>query len=180
MTAQLGILESVNIRNYRVFNALSMDKLSRINLVAGRNNAGKTSLLEALFLLSGGGNPRMAFNTNVIRLPEVKASGPPDSLRETYWKPLFAALDTDEIIEISAHHAREGTLSLQISLETPDFIELRFENPAEINGKSQQSEPGLLLACQTAVWQPDSGPSPDSRLWHRDSGGRIFHLHSVQ
>ena len=37
---------SPSIRNFRVFDELSIDSLSRVNLIAGRNNAGKTSLLE--------------------------------------------------------------------------------------------------------------------------------------
>ena len=47
------MLERLHIRNYRVFNDLTINQLSRINLIAGKNNSGKTSLLEAIFLLSG-------------------------------------------------------------------------------------------------------------------------------
>lgn len=58
------MLESVRIRNFRVFRDLEIDRLARINLFAGHNNSGKTTLLEALFLLSGGGNPHMTLNVN--------------------------------------------------------------------------------------------------------------------
>ena len=37
------MLERLHIRNYRVFNDLKIDRLSRINLIAGKNNSGKTS-----------------------------------------------------------------------------------------------------------------------------------------
>ena len=47
------MLEELLIRNYRIFKELKIDKLSRINLVAGSNNTGKTSILEAIFLLAG-------------------------------------------------------------------------------------------------------------------------------
>ena len=53
------MLESLRVKNYRVFKDLKIDGLHRINLIAGKNNSGKTSLLEAMFLLSGGGNPQM-------------------------------------------------------------------------------------------------------------------------
>ena len=53
------MLDRLRIRNYRVFGNLEVTRLSRVNVVAGGNNAGKTSLLEALFLLSGGGNPHL-------------------------------------------------------------------------------------------------------------------------
>lgn len=34
-------------------------RLNGINLIAGKNNSGKTSLLEATFLLSEGGNAQV-------------------------------------------------------------------------------------------------------------------------
>ena len=52
------MLERLQIRHYRVFNELKIDRLCRLNLIAGKNNSGKTSLLEAIFLLAGAGNPR--------------------------------------------------------------------------------------------------------------------------
>ena len=36
--------------NYRCFKSLVVDPLERFNLIAGENNVGKTSLLEALFI----------------------------------------------------------------------------------------------------------------------------------
>ena len=61
------MLKHLKIRNFRIFKALEIDRLGRINLIAGKNNAGKTSLLEAVFLLAGAGNAQMAINTHVIR-----------------------------------------------------------------------------------------------------------------
>jgi hypothetical protein len=42
---------SITIDAYRKLNGLALSKLSRINLFAGVNNTGKTSLLEAIYLL---------------------------------------------------------------------------------------------------------------------------------
>lgn len=44
------ILHSLEIRNFRAFHDLKIDRLGRINLFVGKNNVGKTSLLEALQL----------------------------------------------------------------------------------------------------------------------------------
>jgi AAA15 family ATPase/GTPase len=41
-------LESLHIKNYRLFQELKIDKLGQVNLIAGKNNTGKTALLEAL------------------------------------------------------------------------------------------------------------------------------------
>ena len=42
----------VHVQHYRGFDGLALDGLKRINLIAGVNNAGKTSLLEAIYLLT--------------------------------------------------------------------------------------------------------------------------------
>ena len=51
------MLTQLKIRNFRGFQDLTMDSLKSINLIAGKNNTGKTNFLEAVFLLSGGGDP---------------------------------------------------------------------------------------------------------------------------
>lgn len=43
---------AVHVSRYRRLAGLRMSKLSRINLIAGINNSGKTSLLEAIYLLA--------------------------------------------------------------------------------------------------------------------------------
>ena len=42
------MIEGLKIRNYRGFRELEIPRLSRVNIVAGGNNAGKTSPLERL------------------------------------------------------------------------------------------------------------------------------------
>ena len=42
----------VRVQRYRGLDGLALDGLKRINLIAGVNNAGKTSLLEAIYLLT--------------------------------------------------------------------------------------------------------------------------------
>ena len=158
-TVKDGMLKSVTIRNFRVFGDLSVDKLSRVNLIAGRNNAGKTSLLEALFLLSGGGNPQMAFNSNVVRGPELPVSGPREMLREMYWRPMFTALEIERIVEIAVAHALRGPLNLRISLEWPSFIELPLGDSREITARNMQGEPALLLS-----FKEGSLPEMESRI----------------
>ena len=165
-TVQDGMLKSVKVRNFRVFDDLSIDQLSRINLIAGRNNAGKTSLLEALFLLSGGGNPQMALNPYVIRGPNLPVAGPRDSLPETYWKPMFTALDTRKFVEISGVHAVRGPLTLRISLERPTVVELHLEDAKEISARDLHGEPTLVLSFK-------SGSEPEVEGQVRVSGQNI-------
>ncbi len=153
-TMQDGMLKSARVSNYRVLDELSIDHLSRVNLIAGRNNAGKTSLLEALFLLSGAGNPQMALNSNVIRMPDLPMSGTPEILRETYWKPMFTKLDTDRVIEIEGVHAIRGPLNLRMLLERPTVVELPLGDSKEISAKDLHGEPPFLLSYR-------GGPEPE-------------------
>lgn len=44
------LLESLRIENYRVFKRLEIPRLGRVNLLVGRNNSGKSSVLEAVRL----------------------------------------------------------------------------------------------------------------------------------
>jgi AAA15 family ATPase/GTPase len=45
------MLSDLTIQNYRGFRDLHIDNLARVNLIVGMNNSGKTSLLEAIYLL---------------------------------------------------------------------------------------------------------------------------------
>ena len=44
------MLDEFRIRGFRAFSEYSLSDLKRVNLFVGRNNAGKSSLLEALYL----------------------------------------------------------------------------------------------------------------------------------
>ena len=43
-------LDSLRIQNFRTFRDLTIDRLGRVNLIVGKNNVGKTALLEALWV----------------------------------------------------------------------------------------------------------------------------------
>jgi predicted ATPase len=51
------MISSIQIRGYRGFADFEMPGLERVNLLVGKNNSGKTALLEALHLLSSSGDP---------------------------------------------------------------------------------------------------------------------------
>ena len=63
----MAMLERLQVKNFRGLRDLEIEGLARINLIGGRNNSGKTSLLEAVLLLSAAGNPSTVLEANVIR-----------------------------------------------------------------------------------------------------------------
>ena len=104
------MLEKLHIRNYRIFRDLEIDQLRRINLIAGRNNSGKTSLLEAIFLLAGGW-AELAINGHVARVnlePGFRWVG------DNLWKSFFNDLDMRRYIEIEGWHSSHGRVALGI------------------------------------------------------------------
>jgi hypothetical protein len=53
------ILKNLRIKNFRLFENLEFNRLGRINLLVGRNNAGKSTVLEALRIYAAVGSPKL-------------------------------------------------------------------------------------------------------------------------
>lgn len=45
------MVRDLSIKNYRCFEDFYVDGLAQVNLIVGDNNSGKTSFLEAIYLL---------------------------------------------------------------------------------------------------------------------------------
>lgn len=60
-------LKEVKISNFRIFKELKIDNLSKVNIFIGKNNSGKTSILEALFFIFGMFNPDTTNKINMSR-----------------------------------------------------------------------------------------------------------------
>ena len=136
------MLKCLQIRNFRGFNALEIDQLSGINLIAGKNNSGKTSLLEAIFLLSSGGNAKMAINTNVIRGIEPNSDA---QARDPLWKHLFFNLDIKRPIRIEGEHASHGQLVLDLASEQQSTAEISLDRVDEISATNLFDERSLIF-----------------------------------
>lgn len=53
------MLTSIDLENYRGFRRYRLANLARVNLLTGRNNCGKTAILEAINLVASGGDPQV-------------------------------------------------------------------------------------------------------------------------
>lgn len=60
-------LSSFEVAHYRGLGSLSLPKLGSVNLITGMNGAGKTALVEAIWLFVGRYNPGLFWNANVLR-----------------------------------------------------------------------------------------------------------------
>lgn len=50
------MIKTLNIKNYKSLKNFSIEKLGRINLIVGKNNSGKSTVLECLRILAANGN----------------------------------------------------------------------------------------------------------------------------
>lgn len=103
--------KSFTINNFRCFKKLTLKPLERINLIAGRNNSGKTSFLEALFIHLGPSNPDLPFRVNLFRGIDFFEVEP-----EELWGPLFYNKDIDGTIEFSSIDKTDGQDTLKLTL----------------------------------------------------------------
>lgn len=119
LSLELGVymIESVEIKNYKIIDYLKVENLTNINFFVGKNNCGKTSLLEAIFLNLEPSNPQVIVGTisNYIRQIMVNR----DNLS---W--LFYKMDTKKHIEIISVYDSK-TMSVKIRPKIPnDFAQL--------------------------------------------------------
>ena len=59
--------KDITITNFRGFDYLEIKSLQKLNIFVGANNVGKTSILEAAFMLTGMSNPFISSRVNYLR-----------------------------------------------------------------------------------------------------------------
>ena len=78
------MITDIQIKNFKCFKNLIVPELGRITLISGRNNVGKTALLEALFLFLDQRNPAVVLNQYSRR-----GIGKILLTTEAIWNPIF-------------------------------------------------------------------------------------------
>lgn len=61
----------IEISHFRGFDYIKIANLTKLNVFVGSNNVGKSSILEAIFMLSGMSNPIMPARINYWRIPSA-------------------------------------------------------------------------------------------------------------
>ncbi len=113
------MLPSLGIRNYRNLKSLDIKKLARVNLIAGKNNTGKTSLLEAVSLYAAGGSLTL---TNDLLKVRGEFYGSEHSLERIRWA--YTSL---------FHNRHEGFLDGdQIVVGPLQDVEVGLNNPDQL------------------------------------------------
>ena len=134
--------ESLKVGSFRGIKSLDIRPLRRVNILVGSNNTGKTSLLEAAFLLCGFFNPQLAFKLNVFRGRDVIELNPTE-----IWGWLFNNKKTDSQIVLQA--SRTGLdEKLVLQLEMPDSVSHPMGDAPQSQAGSATTADLLQLRCQ--------------------------------
>jgi AAA15 family ATPase/GTPase len=141
-TINMATLKHLTITNFRGFDSLEINDFSKVNLFVGKNNTGKTSILESIFLSIGMSNSMLPNMINQIR---GLNTGDAKHLRYLFYglkmenKPSFRAKFTDNsdrILNLEAKYTQNESISNTSSASTPELIGLDL-NFRELKGNKQ-------------------------------------------
>jgi hypothetical protein len=80
------MLTDLVVKNFRCFAGLHLKQLARVNLIAGRNNTGKTALLEAIYLHCHPANCTLPVQVNLGRGIEEPSNDVEGVCRWLFWQ----------------------------------------------------------------------------------------------
>ncbi|MFX1307936.1 MAG: ATP/GTP-binding protein [Promethearchaeota archaeon] len=92
------MFESIEIENYKKIRKIKIEDFKQFNLIIGKNNSGKTSILEAIFYSINPGNTTLTFKA----VGQVKISLDRSVKEAVFWEPFFHRLDTDRKVKLTS------------------------------------------------------------------------------
>lgn len=91
------MISSFRVENFKCFDRFEFSELGQVTVLGGRNNVGKSSLLEAMFLFHDRFNPQMAIRHMAWRGVSQYASS-----NESLFAPLFHRYNTASPLRLEA------------------------------------------------------------------------------
>ena len=141
------MINSIEIKNFRCFDKLSVPDLGQINVVVGENASGKTALLEAIFL-SQMSSPDIVMRLRLwrglggeIQLMKNKAS------YEALWRDLFCRLDQAQPISIRAQGTAENERHVEVFYEPDESVPISLSE----NGSGPVSDTAAIVPIRFRI-----------------------------
>lgn len=122
------MLKSIEMKGYRCFEQYKLGGLSRVNLLVGKNNCGKTALLEAIWLAVSEGEPSVLFQI-AERRGEVESlgNGPNAAAMLKSYKPsynhFFNGHEIDLGMSFSVCSEQQSGLTNLVSFTVDDAVD---------------------------------------------------------
>ena len=90
------MIDSIFIDNYKQFTSFKLENLKQVNIIAGTNNVGKSSILEALFMFYDRASPDFVIKQHLLRSSPIGIEFGEGQL----WQPLFNNFDLSKTITV--------------------------------------------------------------------------------
>ncbi|MFD0837107.1 ATP/GTP-binding protein [Mariniflexile aquimaris] len=126
--------KKLSINNFRGVKKLEIDGLKNVNIILGKNNSSKTSILEAIFLLVGSLNPEILLRINQFRKLSFNEQ---DDFRLVFNNLKFDEniiiegnqdADTHKILEIRPTSQNKNFTQNKKTINAEDLKELDFDS----------------------------------------------------
>jgi AAA15 family ATPase/GTPase len=127
------MLKEIEIQNFRCFEQIKISGFERVNLIGGKNNAGKTALLEAIFLYNEpDGRSILALKKLRMESSESSASSEwiesIESIYKREWDNLFYSLNKDAVIVIHGKDESNVVDKIEIWLDESGNVDNIFSD----------------------------------------------------
>lgn len=134
-------------RNFRCFEDLTVGPLERINLITGKNNVGKTALLEALWIHHGYHNPTIGTKVDSFR-------GIDKFKQEEFLRDLFRDFDKSVPILLARTDVNGTTRELRITTREAPTTPLAVDSDS-IPIEPPQTTPDSVAreTTSSALWE---------------------------
>lgn len=136
------MFSSIKVSGYKGIAELALFKIPRILLIGGRNNVGKSSLLEAIFLVLDRMNPELLSRHFAFRGVGLLPLNP-DSL----WRPSFCQYNLSTPIEVELCDSRSKCLKLRVAYD-PSFTSFNIQQPNTVAPNAFQTSSSAVLPVQ--------------------------------
>ncbi|MGN8416983.1 AAA family ATPase [Helicobacter pylori] len=165
------MIQSVRIKNFKTFKDTQIDGFTKLNIITGGNNVGKSNLLEALYCLVG---KSMHPCANITEIYDNIRKEPLTSESKNL---MFYGLDTEKEIQIVTTLDNNQTLDLQIKFiasENQKVIESQIiptaeqtQMPSQLNFTLKKNNEEIYNDHLNIAKVPNFPPIPNQSGYNR-------------
>jgi hypothetical protein len=144
--------ESIRFEGLRALDNVELEGLRRVNLIVGKNNVGKTTVLEGLLLLGGATNPAMLLTLGQMRGQRWDRKRPEP---EPIWRSFGHAFQDDRAIQVRGHWRGEPNKRLlKITRNKAQTLDALGEDPTVARALNETRRNGVTFDYRGAAGEP--------------------------